>query len=58
MKNQEKQPPEAISLNFCPVCGRDDRLKHLRPGGKYPHQNGEGRICPGETVKVIYRVER
>jgi hypothetical protein len=45
-------PPTAISLRFCSVCGRDDRVKHLRLEG---HRHGMGgKRCPGKVETLRY----
>jgi hypothetical protein len=45
-----KQPPETVTVRFCPVCGHDDFFRSL---GKR-HFAG-GRLCGGVPVSVTYR---
>lgn len=44
-------PPEAVTLLYCSVCGKDDRYKHLGPRHEKP---GGGR-CSGKLLRVRYQ---
>lgn len=45
-----KNPPDAITIRFCPTCGRDDRFGSLGYGS---HFSG-GKRCPGTVGLVTY----
>ena len=46
----EKKPPAAISIEFCRVCGRDDRFRAFVGKGHYHN----GTRCPGFPTKIVY----
>jgi len=52
MNEKEKGwfPPQCVSLRFCPVCGKDDRFKHVGPRHERP---GGGR-CSGNMEVLRY----
>jgi hypothetical protein len=45
-------PPTELSLRFCSVCGRDDRVHHLRREGN--HYGKDGKRCPGQVETLRY----
>lgn len=58
MTGDMPKPPETVTLKWCPVCGRDDRLVHLRtlhrPSVDYVGERIKGGFCPGEPVELTY----
>ena len=47
------KPPETISIQFCPECGRDDRYQAFT-GKKHGFR---GVWCHGVPVTVTYKVQ-
>jgi len=45
-----RQPPQTITIHWCPVCGRDNRSVPFT--GKSHFSGGER--CPGSPVLVEY----
>jgi hypothetical protein len=49
-----KPPRSTLSLRFCAVCGRDDRVHYPL---KDRHYN-QGRMCDGVVEVLTYRLDR
>jgi hypothetical protein len=51
----EMKPPERLSLIFCPVCGKDDRYRHLPRERR--HRDRDSHLCPGTPERITYTLK-
>jgi hypothetical protein len=50
------RPPGRVTLLWCPVCGRDDRITDLKRGAGRHFAGGSK--CPGEPRELEYVIPR
>jgi hypothetical protein len=50
--NKTHQPPQTLTLRFCPKCGRDNRWTDV-----HDKHYAQGRLCEGKLITVTYHVE-
>lgn len=50
---QARQPPEYLTLIFCPKCGYDNRWRVLGP-----RHFARGRLCTGVVIELSYSLDQ